>query len=139
MAGSALSPRYGGALDLARALAWTSGLAMIAAALLLPLAHTHFHVRPFRDALAQAADKVVERQQSELIRREQFDPAAALEIAATDPRMEAEARVLADGRLLVRTMTSAQGIGEGWLPALMFERTVDPDGEATEGTWLIDG
>ena len=126
-------------VELLRAVAWSGGLALIGLALLAPFAHSYFHVAPFREALTVAADAVVQRQQSELVRREQFAPEAAKEIAAADSRIEAEARVLADGRLLVRTMTSASGVADGWLPAMIYERTVDPDGEATEGSWLIDG
>lgn len=126
------------ALNLARALAWTTGVVMILAAVAFPFAHAFLHVRPFQGDLEAMAAEVVERQQSELVRREQFDPAAALKLAAADPRIEAEARVLGDGRLLVRTMTSAAAITNDWLPAMIFERTVDPDGKATEGAWLID-
>lgn len=132
------SAKMQSALNLARALAWTTGIVMILVAVALPLAHTFLHVRPFQSDLQAMAGEVVARQRSELIRREQFDPTAALKLAAADPRIEAEARVLSDGRLLVRTMTSAAAITSDWLPAMIFERTVDPDGKATEGAWLID-
>jgi len=127
------------ALELARALAWTAGVAMVVASVLLPFAHRHLYVAAFKDDLRTAVDRVIERQKTELVDRERFDPAAAAMIAAEDGRIEAAARVLGDGRLLVRAMTSARAVETGWLPALIFERIVDPDGKATEGTWPIDG
>lgn len=60
-------------------------------------------------------------------------------VAAEDRRMTAEARLLADGRLLIRVMTAADAVASDWLPAAIFETTVNPEGEATEGTWRVEG
>jgi len=126
-------------LDMLRAVAWTVGICMIVAAVLLPFAHRYLYVAPFKARLAETVDRAVDRQKTELVSRERFDLDAAAELAAGDPRIETEARMLADGRVLVRAMTAAGAVRSDWLPAMIYERIVDPDGRSTEGAWLIDG
>lgn len=131
--------RGANALEAARAAAWSGGLVMIVAALALPFAHEFLYVAPFRSDIEAAAEDLAARQQDELIRRERFAPGAALKVAAADRRIAAEARLLQDGRLLIRVMTSADAVAKAWLPAAIFERIVDPEGAATEGVWRIPG
>ncbi|MEQ9125704.1 MAG: hypothetical protein RIM80_24415, partial [Alphaproteobacteria bacterium] len=54
------------ALELARGVAWTAGIAMVAASILLPFAHRHLYVAAFKDDLRSAVDRVIERQKTEL-------------------------------------------------------------------------
>ena len=127
------------AFDALRAFAWTLGIVMVVAAILLPFGHRFIYVAGFKSDLAGLADRIVDHQKTELVRRERFDPEAAVRIAAGDSRIEADARMLADGRMLVRVMTAADAVAARWLPAMIYERIVDPNGKATEGTWLIGG
>ena len=131
--------RKSNAVEAARAVAWTGGIVMIVVAIALPFAHEYLYAAPFRADMEDMADRLVARQQDELVRRERFAPAAAIEEAARDPRIAAEARLLDDGQLLIRIMTAADAVATSWLPAAIFERTVDPEGEATEGLWRTRG
>lgn len=122
-----------------RAAGWSGGLALIVLAVALPFAHEYLYAAGFRSDIEAAAERLVVRQQDELVRRERFAPAAAAMVASEDERMAAEARLLDDGRLLIRVMTSASAVRNDWLPAAIYETVVDPEGEATEGQWRVNG
>lgn len=134
-----IAPRNANVIEASRAIAWTGGLVMLLAAIALPLAHELLYVAPFRSDMEAAADQLVERQRDELVRRERFAPAAAAEASARDPRIVAEARLLDDGRLLIRIMTAADAVAANWLPAAIYEQTVGPEGDVSEGLWRIRG
>lgn len=125
-----------GVLNLATATVWAFGGALLVVAAALPFAHRYLYVAPFKSELAAAADHIIEGQRNELVRRERFAPAKAGVFAASNDRIAAEARVLADGRLLVRVMTAPEAVSQAWMPALIYQKFVDINGEATEGTWL---
>lgn len=126
-------------IESVRAAGWAGGILLAVLALAIPLAHEHVYAASFRSDLEAAADKLVSLQREELVRRERFAPDAAATIAAEDARMAAEARLLDDGRLLIRVMTSADAIRSEWLPAAIYETIVDPEGETTEGQWRVNG
>lgn len=52
-----------------RALGWTGGIVMIVLAVALPFAHEHLYAASFRTDIEVAAQKLVSRQQDELVRR----------------------------------------------------------------------
>lgn len=121
--------------ETARAGAWAAGLGLAVLAVFGPLAHEHFYVAEFRKDVASAVDAAVVDQRRELVRREKFSP-ATVPVAWRDKRIVLQARVVDEGRLLVRGMTSADAVQSRWLPAMIYERQVDLKGSVSEGKWL---
>ena len=53
-----------------------------------------------------------------------------------DNRITMQARILDEGRLQVRAMTSSKAVSSYWLPAMIDERQIDLKGSVSEGKWL---
>lgn len=121
--------------ETARASGWAVGLGLLVLAFLGPLAHEHFYVAEFRKDVMSAVDNAISSQRVELVRREAFSPS---EVAAAmqDNRITMQARILDEGRLQVRAMTSPKAVSSYWLPAMIYERQIDLTGSVSEGKWL---
>ena len=121
--------------ETARASGWALGLGMLVLAFLGPLAHEHFYVAEFRKDVMSAVDAAISNQRAELVRREEFNP-AEVAAGANDERITLQARILDEGRLQVRAMTSSAAVASYWLPAMIYERQIDLKGSISEGKWL---
>jgi hypothetical protein len=121
--------------ETARASGWAFGLGLLVLAFAGPLAHEHFYVAEFRKDVMSAVDSTISAQRAVLVRREAFDPAEAA-AGQGDKRITVQARILDEGRLQVRAMTSPSAVASYWLPAMIYERQIDLQGSVSEGKWL---
>jgi hypothetical protein len=121
--------------ETARASGWAIGLGLLVLAFVGPLAHEHFYVAEFRKDVVSAVDTAISSQRAELVRHEAFSP-SEVSAMGRDNRITMQARILDEGRLQVRAMTSSKAVSSYWLPAMIYERQIDLKGSVSEGKWL---
>lgn len=144
------TPRRAGLPALLITLMWMGGVFSLLLTALVPAWFYFIHVGGLRADIQAAASDVLALQQEELVVRERYLSFSSRSGATPafvnsqgrdtgwldDTRLVVTGWQKRDGNFLIRAMTRPEAIEGGWLPAMLLEQELGPDGNKVRETWV---